>query len=218
MPEIEAENGGGKSFRIALQISQLKEDLSRARDLSQVDLAAEVRDIGFSCLDCGDCCRGEDNSVLVFPREIRAIQEASRLSWSEVAAPPQEGEWDHEGCFHTLEWRLAKMGDACRFYQKKACSIYPLRPLLCQTYPFYLDRGKLICSECPGLGGKIDVQDSQRLAEILIIRQITEIEEAIALLERYRDFSRGLPGKGGIVVHDSEGEHRIEVMAPERQS
>ena len=216
MPEIGSENDGGKSFPIALQIAQLKEDLSKARDLNLAGLAVEIQDIGFSCLGCGDCCRGEDNSVLVFPQEIRAIQEASHLSWSEVAAPPQEGEWDHEGCFHTLEWRLAKAGDACRFYQRDGCSIYPLRPLLCRTYPFYLDRDKLICSECPGLGGKIDVQDAQRLAEMLVLRQITEIEQAIALLERYRDFSRGQPGNGGIVVHDSEGEHRIEGTDQER--
>ena len=78
-----------------------------------------------------------------------------------------------------------------------------------RTYPFYLDRGKLMASECRGLGGKIDAQEAERLAETLIARQITEIEEAIALLERYRDFPRGPPGERGIIVHDSEGEHRI---------
>lgn len=43
----------------------------------------------------------------------------------------------------------------------------------------------------------------------LIARQITEIEEDVALLERYRDFPRGQPGERGIIVHDSEGEHRV---------
>ena len=51
--------------------------------------------------------------------------------------------------------------------------------------------------------------EAERLAETLIARQIIEIEEAIALLERYRDFPRGPPGERGIIVHDSEGEQRI---------
>jgi hypothetical protein len=68
-----------------------------------------------------------------------------------------------------------------------------------------------MASECRALGKKIDAQEAERLAKTLIARQITELEEAIALLERYRDFPRGPPGKEGIIVHDSEGEHRIVV-------
>lgn len=209
MPEIEERKGEGASPEMASRIADLREDLRKAKAQSKVDLAAEIRDMGFSCQGCGECCRGEDNSVLVFPQEIRAIEEATGLSWAEVAEPPQEGEWDTEGYFHTLEWRLAKVGEACRFYQGGVCAIYSVRPMLCRSYPFYLDRGKLMASECRGLGKKIDVQEAERLAETLIARQIIEIEEAIALLERYRDFPRGPPGERGIIVHDSEGEQRI---------
>ena len=210
MPEIEERKGEGASPEMASRIADLREDLRKAKAQSKADLAAEIRDMGFSCQGCGECCRGEDNSVLVFPQEIRAIEEATGLSWAEVAEPPQEGEWDTEGYFHTLEWRLAKVGEACRFYQGKECAIYSVRPILCRTYPFYLDRGKLMASECRGLGKKIDVQEAERLAEMLIARQIIEVEEAIALLERYRDFPRGPPGERGIIVHDSEGEHEID--------
>ena len=211
MPEIEERRGEGRSPQMDSRIAELREDLRKAKAQSRADLAAEIRDMGFSCLACGECCRGQDNSVLVFPFEIRSIQKATGLSWAEVAAPPVEGEWDREGYFHTLEWRLAKVGEACRFYQNGACAIYSVRPLLCRSYPFYLDRGKLMASECRALGKKIDAQEAERLAKTLIARQITELEEAIALLERYRDFPRGPPGKEGIIVHDSEGEHRIVV-------
>lgn len=209
MPEIEERKGEGTSPEMASRIAELREDLRKAKSQSRAALAAEIRDMGFSCQGCGECCRGEDNSVLVFPREIRAIEEATGLSWAEVAEPPQEGEWDTEGYFHTLEWRLAKVGEACRFYQGGVCAIYSVRPMLCRSYPFYLDRGKLMASECRGLGGEIEAQEAERLAETLIARQIIEIEEAIALLERYKDFLRGPPGERGIIVHDSEGEHRI---------
>jgi len=209
MPEIEEGKSEGTSPEMASRIAELREDLRKAKSQSRADLAAEIRDMGFSCQGCGECCRGEDNSVLVFPFEIRSIQKNAGLSWAEVAEPPEEGEWDREGYFHTLEWRLAKVGEACRFYQGGVCAIYPVRPMLCRSYPFYLDRGKLMASECRGLGGEIEAGEAERLAEQLIARQVIEIEEAIALLERYRDFPRGPPGERGIIVHDSEGEHRI---------
>jgi hypothetical protein len=82
--------------------------------------------------------------------------------------------------------------------------------MLCSTYPFYLDHSELMCSECRGLGGRIELDAARRMAERLIKRYVTEIREAIALLEIYQDFERGEVRKGSrIVVHDSEGEHRI---------
>ena len=196
-----------------LRIAELNEELSEAKKLTAIGLAARIRELGFSCLRCGECCRGEDNSVLVFPREVRRICAATGLAWLEVAGPPEEGEWGRDGSFHTLEWRLKKDGESCRFFQEGRCSIYRDRPLLCRTYPFYLDRGELMHSECRGLGGRIEPDEAEKIAKVLISRQITEIEEAISLLERYRDFHRGDPadssGKGGITVHDSEGEHKI---------
>ncbi|MDD1760861.1 MAG: YkgJ family cysteine cluster protein [Methanothrix sp.] len=196
-----------------LRIAELNEELSEAKRLTPISLAARIEELGFSCLRCGECCRGEDNSVLVFPREVRRICAAAGLAWLEVAGPPEDGEWGRDGSFHTLEWRLKKDGESCRFYQEGRCSIYMDRPLLCRTYPFYLDRGELMHSECRGLGRRIDPGEAEKIAKVLISRQITEIEEAISLMEIYQDFDRGDPeerrGKGGITVHDSEGEHRI---------
>ncbi|MDD4653238.1 MAG: YkgJ family cysteine cluster protein [Methanothrix sp.] len=192
------------------RIAGLKKDLLAAKGISQTDLAARIRKTGFRCQKCGECCRGEDNSVVVFPEEIRRIQKATGLHWLKAVAPPEEGEWDREGCFHTLEWRLLKENDACRFYQDGRCSIYPVRPRLCRTYPFYLDEGRLMHSECRGLGKKIEQEEANNLAESLLERYLTEIQEAIHLLERYRDFERGEAKEGGeCIVHDSEGEHRV---------
>ena len=192
------------------RISELNEFFLAAKKLSPIKLAARIQEIGFHCLQCGECCRGEDNSVVVFPLEIRRILIATGLQWLEVVGPPEEGEWDKDGCFHTLEWRLKKDGGSCRFYQNGRCSVYRARPMLCRTYPFYLDNGELMCSECRGLGGKMESDEAEKLAEQLILRYLFEIQEAIALLEKYRDFERGESGKSGeCIVHDSEGEHRI---------
>lgn len=196
-----------------LRIAELNEELSEAKKLTPTSLAARIEELGFSCLRCGECCRGEDNSVLVFPREVRRICAATGLAWLEVAGPPEEGEWGRDGSFHTLEWRLKKDGESCCFYQEGRCAIYMDRSLLCRTYPFYLDRGELMHSECRGLGGRIEPGEAEKIAKVLISRQVVEIEEAISLMERYQDFPRDDPtetgGKGGITVHDSEGEHRI---------
>ncbi|OPY54814.1 MAG: Flagellin N-methylase [Methanosaeta sp. PtaU1.Bin112] len=213
MIEGEAEIGiRDQAPRIDLQgrIAGLKEAFLAAKELSLTDLSLRIREVGFRCQECGECCRGEDNSVVVFPQEIRFIQMATGQEWLAVAGPPEEGEWDREGCFHTLEWRLLKEKESCRFYRDGRCSIYPSRPILCCTYPFYLDEGRLMHSECRGLGGRIEAEEADELAGQLLKRYQIEIQEAIHLLEKYRDFERGEAKEGGAcIVHDSEGEHRI---------
>jgi len=195
---------------IEYRISKLNEAFLEGKKLNPAKLAARILRIGFHCLKCGECCQGEDNSVVVFPQEIRQILITTGLPWLEVVGPPEEGEWDKDGCFHTLEWRLKKESESCQFYQNDRCSVYRDRPMLCRTYPFYLDNGELMCSECRGLGGKMESGEADKMAEELIMRYLFEIQEAIALLERYRDFERGEAKKGDrCIVHDSEGEHRI---------
>lgn len=198
------------------QLKALLWHLKGARRISPKDLAAQIQNIGFRCLRCGDCCTGDENSVVVFPFEIRRILSITGAAWQDITEPPAVGEWDKEGDFHTLEWRLKKESGSCKFHSPESCRIYEVRPLLCSTYPFYLDNGVLFCSECRGLGEKIDSTEAERIAEKLIERSITEISEAIALLKVYRDFERGRPKKGGAcIVHDSEGEHRISLGSTE---
>lgn len=193
-------------------LADLALQLERAEGLSPETIAREIVRIGFRCERCGDCCRGEENSVALFPFEIRAIMdEAGGEGWLEVAEPPLEGEWDSEGNFHTLEWRLRKEGRDCKYHSEDGCRIYEARPLLCKTYPFYLDEGCLRWSECRGLGGEISFEVAQKLAELLKRRQIVEIREATELIRNYEDFERGEPSPHGkCIVHDSEGEHEIE--------
>jgi len=192
------------------RLAELRRSLEDAKRLSMNDLVDKIREIGFQCLGCKDCCRGEDNSVVVFPFEIRRILADIGLDWLEAVEPPSEGEWDSEGCFHTLEWRLKKNEGSCRFCKDDGCRIYQARPLLCSTYPFYLGQGTLRCSECRGLGRMIEPAEAEMLAERLVLRNITEICEAISLLEKYHDFERGeTKERGPCIVHDSEGEHKI---------
>jgi len=192
------------------RIRELRQWLERTKAASSSDLAARIMEMGFKCLCCGRCCTGEDNSVVVFPSDIRRIMQFTGETWLQTVEPPAEGEWDQHGNFHTLEWRIRKDGASCKFYTGNGCRIYEVRPMICRTYPFYLDNDVLRCSECSGLGIEKAPHDAEIMAACLLKRCVIEIEESIALLEKYQDFERGMQKNGqALIVHDSEGEHRI---------
>jgi Fe-S-cluster containining protein len=191
-------------------LQDLRRELQETRALSLEGLAEQIRAVGFQCMHCGECCSGADSSVVVFPFEVRAVLERTGLSWLETVRPSEEGEWDDRGRFHTLEWRLQREGGSCSFYKDGGCTIYRERPLLCKTYPFFLEKGLLSISECSGLGRRTGRGRSQELARLLKERRIIELEEAIALIEKFQDFLRGAPGGKTIcIVHDSEGSHLV---------
>jgi len=122
----------------------------------------------------------------------------------------------------TFEWALQTdaCGD-CTFYDDGpadgpgTCTIYDDRPLICETYPFSVDlggaepmgevvdaEGPVRAHECEGLGREIGEADALALAETLKERAIREVEELIAVRDRYEPAA---PGPGEVVVHDSEG-------------
>lgn len=221
-------------------IAILREELEAAKTTDKEKVAAEIRIIGFSCLMCGRCCRREhgDNSVIVSPAEIQRICRHTGLEHGSVARPPQyecdildlqtqKGTTDlidAQGNIHTFGWELShrENGD-CIFIQEERegnrCTIYEARPMLCSTYPFYMEEGELKASECEGLGGKTGYEESLVMAEKVIERYIGELKEAILLYENYEGFQKGPENinkaianiREGIInyiVHDSTGSHR----------
>jgi Fe-S-cluster containining protein len=220
---------------------RLTTELEDARKINTEEIAAEIRSIGFSCLMCGRCCRREhgDNSVIISPAEIQDICLHTGLDHDSVAQPPPESSGDLldrktlqdlselidiQGNIHTFGWELSrnKNGD-CKFIQDisagNKCTIYAARPMLCSTYPFYIEEGDLKVSQCEGLGKEIGPAESLELARKLIERYYEELRETILLYERYESF-RSEPeninkamenireGIINYVVHDSTGSHR----------
>ncbi len=190
------------------KIASLTKALDKAASIDEKRLAHEIRAIGFACRNCAQCCRAEygDNTVFIFPFEIRRICEKTGLVREDFVIPAPSEDRDSEGNIHTFEWVLRKNGD-CIFLKKGLCRIYECRPYICKTYPFYLMDGRLMASECMGLGGAINYEESMKLARLLKERCIAEIKESILLLEKFNGFKPG--GKGNICVHDSDGEHWI---------
>ncbi|NJD76366.1 MAG: YkgJ family cysteine cluster protein [Candidatus Methanoperedens sp.] len=188
------------------ELSRLEKTLREAILIDENKLADEIKYIGFKCRRCSRCCREEfgDNTVAIFPFEIKKICRIHGLKWREIVLPAPSQDVDPEGNIHTFEWVLRKKED-CIFLENGLCKIYGCRPYICRTYPFYLLDGKLMVSECGGIGCPISSKDSIKIALLLKERYIAEIKESISLLGKFRGFKPG--GKGNVCVHDSEGEH-----------
>jgi uncharacterized protein len=168
-------------------------------------LARKIGAIGFTCTNCGDCCRGvgEDGSLVMVGRaEGRLVAGAADLPFHE-AAVPFPGEVVVSGRPCRLGWALARNGDgACRFHDGDRCAVYAARPWICRTYPFMLDGEKLVVSECPGLGAAVSEADARALAADLLRRRAAEEDEA-GRLRRVID-TAAIPTDGTVVV-DAEG-------------
>ena len=176
---------------------------------------------------CGETGDRDDHTATVFPDEIRQLQAQGTYDWRDVARPTPYGLSDGpegpEG--ETFEWALQTDGCGdCVFYRESEgrddvsgrCTVYGDRPLVCRTYPFSVvlsgtsqplgeaieREGPVRAHECEGLGREIDREEAEALAVTLKRRAVRELEEAIAVRDRYESTS---PGPGEVVVHDSEG-------------
>ena len=205
-------------------MASLEAELAAARDVEEATLADAIETIGFECTRCGACCRGsadDPHTATVFPDEVRRLADDGR-DWRDVARPMPFG-LDADGEGETFEWALQTddCGD-CTFYDDVApdapgrCTVHTDRPLICRTYPFSVDlvgatpmgavvdaEGPVLAHECEGLGRDISRADAEALARTLKRRTVRDLEEAIAVRDRYRRVEGG-----GTVVHDSEGAKR----------
>ena len=87
--------------------------------------------LNFTCTRCGKCCTGEPGFVWVTDAELEAIA-AFR---GEPAAEVRDRFTRKSRGRRTL--REKPNGD-CVFYERdKGCTIYPVRPPQCQTWPFW---------------------------------------------------------------------------------
>lgn len=168
------------------------------------------------------------HTATIFPDEVRTLRDADETvtEWRDVARPMPYGLTEREdgtAVGQTFEWALqtTDCGD-CTFYDDSAtgggCRAHDSRPLICRTYPFSValggtsqpmgdpvDREGLVrAHECEGLGRSIDRDEARSLARALKERAVCELEEAIAVTERYEP----VDATDRIVVVDSEGAKR----------
>jgi Fe-S-cluster containining protein len=127
----------------------------------------------FRCTRCGACCTGAPGFVWVNAEELQQI--------AEYRGEPVE---EAEGLY-TYRARAARGGRSlrekangdCIFYDRAAgCTIYPVRPRQCRTWPFWESNlatpedWQRTCEVCPGAGTGDFVPEEEITRRIRVIR------------------------------------------------
>lgn len=125
--------------------------------------------LAFECTRCGNCCTGDPGYVWVSDEELAAIAKFLGQPLREVRdlfARKSRGRI-------TLRERVN--GDCIFFDQTKGCTIYPVRPAQCRTWPFWESNvatpedWERTCRVCPGsgTGEVIPVEEITRRLKII---------------------------------------------------
>ena len=119
------------------------------------DAAADVwfKDgLKFRCTQCGDCCTGAPGVVWVNDEEIQAI--SAYLGES----PERLVQWYTHMVGERRSLVEKQNGDCIFFARGQGCTIYPVRPRQCRTWPFWESNlaseraWQHTCKVCPGSG------------------------------------------------------------------
>jgi Fe-S-cluster containining protein len=124
----------------------------------------------FTCTRCGHCCTGAPGYVWVNDEELAAIAEFRSEPIDEVRA---------------LYTRLAQRGPTLReksngdcvfFDRQHGCTIYPVRPRQCRSWPFWdsnvttPEAWQRTCKVCPGSGQGELIPVEEITARLKLIR------------------------------------------------
>jgi Fe-S-cluster containining protein len=125
--------------------------------------------LSFTCTQCGNCCTGAPGYVWVSDEEIRRLAEHLKIGADEVVERygrrigrrislkehrTAAGEYD---CVFLQHVKVAPARPGEVAYTRRVCSVYPVRPLQCRTWPFWdsnlqsKDDWRRAARRCPGI-------------------------------------------------------------------
>ncbi len=124
----------------------------------------------FSCTRCGHCCTGAPGYVWVNEEEIQAIASFRGVTVEEAT-----------GLYTYVVPRGRTLRDnaegGCVFYHnEQGCTIYPVRPRQCRTWPFWHsnlvseEAWQKTCAICPGSGKGELISVEEILARVKVIQ------------------------------------------------
>ncbi|HJZ91771.1 MAG TPA: YkgJ family cysteine cluster protein [Gemmataceae bacterium] len=125
----------------------------------------------FACTRCGNCCTGAPGFVWVNDEEVGAIAEFRGEAVEEVFGLHTR----REGSRRSLK---EKANGDCVFYDREAgCTIYPVRPRQCRTWPFWECNTRTpeawaqAAADCPGCnkGELIPAEEITRRVKVIRI-------------------------------------------------
>jgi len=126
----------------------------------------------FACTRCGNCCTGEPGFVWVNDDEVRALAAFRGEPLEEVLGlytRPEGG---------TRRSLKEKANGDCVFYDREeGCTVYPVRPRQCRTWPFWAcntespEAWAKAAATCPGMnqGDLIPAEEITRRVKVIRI-------------------------------------------------
>ena len=123
--------------------------------------------IRFQCQQCGVCCTGEPGTIYVAQDEIESLAGHLHLPVDDFI---QQYLYPFKDSYSIREH-----ADGRCFFYDDGCTVYPLRPHQCRTFPFWFsnlrseNEWREVQRKCPGIGtGRLYSRD-----EILSVVQTT---------------------------------------------
>lgn len=124
----------------------------------------------FLCTRCGHCCTGAPGYVWVNDDELAALAEFRGEPLEQVT-----------GLYTRMTKRGRTLRDLasgdCVFYDReRGCTVYPVRPRQCRTWPFWQstvdseEAWQQTCQVCPGSGKGDLISAEEILARVRLIR------------------------------------------------
>lgn len=108
--------------------------------------------LAFACTQCGNCCTGAPGYVWLQEGDPEKIA-------THLGVPVEEVTLMHARKGHRgLTLREKNNGDCIYYEEGTGCTIYPVRPAQCRTWPFWESNLKSrrtwdeISEGCPGIG------------------------------------------------------------------
>ncbi len=84
----------------------------------------------FECRRCGACCTGKAGYVWVMEREAERMTWFLGISISEFGGKYVRKAGSYDSLIELPDGR-------CIFYADHTCKVHPVRPLQCETFPFW---------------------------------------------------------------------------------
>src|SRR5437899_2643622 len=124
----------------------------------------------FECTRCGKCCAGFPGFVWVSDEEVRAIAEFRGETRDEVIGL-------YTRYINGNRSLREKLNHDCTFYDaEQGCTIYPVRPRQCRTWPFWEsnvstpEAWQKTCEVCPGSGKGELISSEEITRRLKVIR------------------------------------------------
>lgn len=158
-------------------------------------LAGIIREVGFSCTNCAQCCtRAFNGHVFLLDRDVTAVREIDPAALEPAPGPEF---CDQDGTFYVSGYALGVKNDpegSCLFLENGRCRIYDRRFAICRIYPYMLHRepdenGVVDWRQISGLdrhgeyGAEITTEESMAIARETLEYEHDFLAHQIAFLE-----------------------------------